>query len=328
MHRTFRGRTERYARVTDTKRSDAAWAVPEFEEVSLREIPALGSPFLLEGCRRAASRMPRGRAGRHSPRITRGVVTIHPLLVVDFDRPSLTPAARACLIQRGVDIQPEPGETLDATASRLETQLMLAFQESGTSADFEALYAHARGPLLIWIVSLAAGRRTGVDSAELLQDTFVNIYRYARSFRDHGPRSFRVWSRTIAGNLVRRSRFETRRSFQALPEGMQEPTDRRAGPDSQLFEAEDQRILHYAWLLLLTRYAAAYDQLTERDRQALTLIEVDGLSYQAACRRLGVGLSNLKMILFRARRRIRAAISADFGVPLVREPAVRLKRAG
>lgn len=271
-------------------------------------------------------RAPAGR--RHSPRIPGGVVTIPPLLVVDFDRPSLTPAARACLIQRGIDIQPEPGETPDATASRLETQLMLAFRESGTSEDFEALYEHARGPLLIWIASLAAGRRSSADTAELLQDTFVNIYRYAQSFRDHGPRSFRVWSRTIAGNLVRRARFVPGRSFQALPEGLQEPTDRRAGPDSQLFESEDQRILHCAWLLLLTRYAAAYEQLTARDQLALTMIEVDGLSYQAACRRLGVGLSNLKMILFRARRKIRAAISADFGVPLVREPAVRLKRAG
>lgn len=328
MHRTFRGGTERYVRVTAAKRSGAAQAVPGPEEVSLRKILRFGSPFLPEGCRRAANRVPRRRRGRHVPRIRRSVVTIPSLLVVDFDRPSLTPAARECLIQRGVDIQPEPGESPDATASRLETQLMLAFQESGTSDDFEALYEHARGPLLIWIASLSAGRRSSADPAELMQDTFVNIYRYAKSFRDHGPRSFRVWSRTIAGNLVRRSRFDTRRSFQAMPEGMQEPTDRSAGPDSQLLEAEDQRILHCAWALLLTRYAAAYERLTDRDRQALTLIEVDGLSYQAACRRLGVGLSNLKMVLFRARRKIRSAISADFGVPLVREPAVRLKRAG
>lgn len=203
---------------------------------------------------------------------------------------------------------------------------MLAFRASGESDDFEALYAQARGPLLLWIASLASGRGAGVEPAELLQDTFVNVYRYAQSFRDQGPRSFRVWSRTIAGNLVRRSRFERRRSLQDLPEGLQEPSDRRSGPAAELLEAEDQRILRHAWLLLLTRYAAAYDQLSDRDRAALHLVEVEELSYQDACRRLRVGLSNLKMILFRARRRIRAAISADFGLPLARESAARPAR--
>ncbi len=259
------------------------------------------------------------------------MVTLPPLCVVGHVRQSLNAGALACLRARGIGIDPEEGESLDACASRLETQLMLAFQESGTSDDFEALYEHARGPLLVWITSLAAGRRTGLDAAELLQDTFVNIYRYAGSFRDQGPRTFRVWSRTIAGNLVRRSRFETRRSFQAMPEGMQEPTDRRDGPAAELLCAEDQRILNHAWMLLLSRYVAAYEELSDRDRKALTLIEVEGLSYQAACRELRVGLSNLKMILFRARRRIRSAISADFGVPLVRETTVRtprLKQAG
>ncbi|MCY2959614.1 MAG: sigma-70 family RNA polymerase sigma factor [Planctomycetota bacterium] len=235
------------------------------------------------------------------------------------------------LRQRGVLLEPRSGESSDEHAARLETELMLAFRETGASDDFEALYDHARGPLLLWITALAAGRRAGLEAPELLQDTFVNVYRYAQSFRDHGPRSFRVWSRTIAGNLVRRTRCERRRSLQDMPEGLQEPPDRRAGPAAELFEAEDERILQRAWFLLLSRYLAAYEQLSERDRAALHLVEVEGHSYQDACKRLHVGLSNLKMILFRARRRIRAAISADFGVPLPRETPVRpvrLMRAG
>ena len=43
---------------------------------------------------------------------------------------------------------------------------------------------------------------------------------------------------------------------------------------------------------------------------ALELIEVQGLSYAEASTRMRVGLSNMKMILFRARQRIRAAISS------------------
>lgn len=228
------------------------------------------------------------------------------------------------LRQRGVELEPSAGESVDEHAARLETELMLAFQESGSSDDFEALYDQARGPLLLWIGSLASGRRGGIEPVELLQDAFVNVYRYARSFRASGSRSFRVWSRTIAGNLVRRSRFERRRSFQDMPEGLQEPTDRRPGPAMDLLEVEDRRLLERAWVLLLSRYAAAAAQLSTRDQRALHLVEVESLSYQDACAVLGVGLSNLKMILFRARRRIRAAISADFlELPVAARPALR-----
>jgi len=228
------------------------------------------------------------------------------------------------LCQRGVALEAGAGESVDEHAARLETELMRAFQENGSSADFEALYDQARGPLLLWIGSLASGRRCGIEPAELLQDTFVNVYRYARSFRASGPRSFRVWSRTIAGNLVRRSRFERRRSFQDMPEGLQEPTDRQPTPATALLDAEDRRLLERAWILLLSRYAAAYEQLSPRDQRALVLVEVENASYQDACVTLGVGLSNLKMILFRARRRIRAAISADFlELPVTARPAPR-----
>lgn len=228
------------------------------------------------------------------------------------------------LRDRGVILELGFGEGVDEHAARLETEFMLAFQASGSSDDFEALYDHARGPLLAWITSLATGRRNAIDPSELLQDVFVNIYRYARSFRCSGPRSFRVWSRTIAGNLVRRSRFERRRSFQDMPEGLQEPTDRGAGPALELLENEERGLLERAWVLLLARYLAAYEMLSARDRRALHLVEVDGASYQEACATLGVGLSNLKMILFRARRRIRAAIAADFEeLPVETRPVLR-----
>jgi DNA-directed RNA polymerase specialized sigma24 family protein len=72
---------------------------------------------------------------------------------------------------------------------------------------------------------------------------------------------------------------------------------------------EDRRAVLAAWMIVLVHYAEAYEQLSTRDRQALDLIEVQGLSYATACRKLSVGLSNMKMTLFRARRRIRARIA-------------------
>lgn len=61
-------------------------------------------------------------------------------------------------------------------------------------------------------------------------------------------------------------------------------------------------------MILLLHYAAAWEKLSTRDRAALEMIEVQGLSYAEAGRRLKVGRSNMKMIMFRSRKRIRTLI--------------------
>jgi RNA polymerase sigma factor (sigma-70 family) len=211
---------------------------------------------------------------------------------------------------RGIRVALLPGEDPADVECRIETALMSLFRERGGELFFEALYDYTRASLLEWIAGLLKSRRRG-DPLEILQDTYVNIYRYAASFRDEQPRSFRVWSRTIAGNLVRR---ETRRSkeasLHALPEGLQEPADSRQGPPAILVRDEQQRSVQGAWMIVLSQYATAYRELCERDRWALDLVEVQGLSYVDAGARLHVGLSNMKMIMFRARRRLRARIGA------------------
>lgn len=219
----------------------------------------------------------------------------------------------ARLRSRGVALQLLPGETRDLGRARLETALMALFRDEREEAVFGALYEFAQPDLAAWIELMlaSAGRaRQGLDPAELVQDTLVNVYRYADGFRDEQPRSFRVWTHTIATNLLRRSFTRRERtSLQALPEGVCEPRDPRGSPTEELVRREDQRSVLAAWMIVLVHYAEAYERLSARDRAALDLIEVQGLSYATACRKLSVGLSNMKMILFRARRRIRARIA-------------------
>ena len=50
--------------------------------------------------------------------------------------------------------------------------------------------------------------------------------------------------------------------------------------------------------------ARAWAELSQRDRRTLHLVEVEGLSYEEVGKLLSVGRSNLKMIVFRSRRRI------------------------
>lgn len=194
--------------------------------------------------------------------------------------------------------------SLALTGPELETQLMARFRDHAEPRVFDALYRLAAPAFLSW------ARARGVrDPDELLQDTFVNIYRYARSFRDEAAMSFRNWSHSIAVNLLRRAAVRrARKSTIAIEEGITEPRDHRRGPFESLACEQESEDLRQAWLIVLALYREAALELGERDRRALDAVEVRGLCYAEAADELGVGLSNLKMILFRARKRIREHI--------------------
>ena len=223
------------------------------------------------------------------------------------------------VLRRGV--AREPGESLDAYENRLGTRLMALYRDTRSAECFEALYAFARPAVLQWIRGLLHRGLGHLDPAELLQDTFVNVYRYPGAFREDHAGSFRVWVRTIAGNIVRRSSSNhARHLFQELPEGGQEPADGGQTP-AEIAQLEEQgRRLRCAWMLFLCHYGRAWKGLSQRDRRTLHLVEVEGLSYVEAGEILEVGRSNMKMIVFRSRKRIaqrmRQAMNAAICAPV------------
>jgi RNA polymerase sigma factor (sigma-70 family) len=188
---------------------------------------------------------------------------------------------------------------------------MARFRDRRGSAEFQALYDLTNAGLLDWITSQVRHRRLTQEPGDLLQDTFVNIYRYAQGFRDEQSASFRVWSRRIATNVVRRASLKAGAVGwqRSLPEGMQEPADRRSGPSDSASWVEEAHSLGRAWMILLAHYAAAVATLRDRERRALELIELLDFSYAKAAAELAVGPSNMKMIVFRARKRIRSEIT-------------------
>lgn len=190
-------------------------------------------------------------------------------------------------------------------SDQVATGLMALFRDTRSDGAFEALYGAARSDVTEWVRSLLRQGPAWLDVAEIVQDTFVNVYRYPSGFRDDHPASFRVWVRTIAGNLVRRARSQRpREGWAELPVGSYEPADRRPGPDQLAGYGEESRSLRASWALFLTRYLAAWNELAPRDRLALELVEVQHLSYTEAAEQLGVRASNMKMIVFRSRKRL------------------------
>jgi RNA polymerase sigma factor (sigma-70 family) len=188
--------------------------------------------------------------------------------------------------------------------NRLATALMARYRDTRDAVAFEELYALSREGVLAWIKSLLGRELVHLDPNELLQDTFINVYRYPAAFRDDHAGSFRVWVRTIAGNVLRRAAAQRGR---ALPIETTEPielVDRKLGPVQEADNGEATDRLRRAWALFLCLYAEAWKELSQRDRRTLHLVEVEGLSYQEAGALLAVGRSNMKMIVFRSRKRI------------------------
>jgi RNA polymerase sigma factor (sigma-70 family) len=214
------------------------------------------------------------------------------------------PEVASRLHARGIDPDPEPGESSDGHDNRIGTALMALFRDTRDSGAFEALHALTGPGVLQWIRSLTGRELLNVDPAEVLQDTFVNVYRYPGAFREDHRGSFRVWVRTIAGNVVRRAALSrARHAEHELPEPG-DLEDRASGPAQAFVDEDEAQRLRRAWLLLLWYYGQAWKELGQRDRRTLHLVEVEGLSYQEAGAILSVGRSNMKMIVFRSRRRI------------------------
>lgn len=198
-----------------------------------------------------------------------------------------------------------------------ETQLMVAFQSQRSQASFEALYQATAPAMLAWIERTLTAKRLSADPRDLLQDTFVNVYRYAGSFRPEATGGFRAWVRTIAANALRRARRRPAvlgANFSELGDTFDAAADRRSSPLAAAADTEATHQLGRAYGMLLLHYALAFETLKERDQRALHLVEVEGVSYAEVGRRLGVGRSNTKMIVFRARQRLRAQLERTLGI--------------
>ncbi len=216
----------------------------------------------------------------------------------------LPDAVSAELRRRGTSTEPRAGESRDDHENRVGTALMSLFRDTRDPRIFDALYAFTGPGVLAWIKSLLGREPAHLDPQEILQDTFVNVYRYPGAFREEHGGSFRVWVRTIAGNVVRRTAITRAKVAQQELEDVVDLEDRSRGPVQEIVDGEQADVLRRAWVLLLCYYAQAWKELSQRDRRTLHLVEVEGLSYQEAGRVLAVGRSNMKMIVFRSRKRI------------------------
>jgi RNA polymerase sigma factor (sigma-70 family) len=200
-----------------------------------------------------------------------------------------------------------PGDPIQLQAA-CATALMDLFRRSGDSEVFEAL-AELVGPqLLARVRSRLRSLGLSLDPQEVVQDAMVNIYRYPDRFDACRPGAFAAWSTTIVDNAVRR-RLRRRSTVVEVAlsptEVLCQHADLQAREPSLLVqEREDCQLAAQALQVLLACYLAAYEQLSPRERWVLHQVEVERRRYAELAAELAIRPEALKMVVFRARRRV------------------------
>ncbi|MFT4840749.1 MAG: RNA polymerase sigma factor (sigma-70 family) [Planctomycetota bacterium] len=205
---------------------------------------------------------------------------------------------------------PCPGASVDTAQQFIDwvsTSLMDCFKDSGNSAAFALLFELNRASFLYAIQGNLRRSYHHVDPQDVLQEVFLNIYRYPHRFLADKSDAFRGWGHRIARNtLLKFLKGQTRLSrFQAIDDETMQPEDLRTRrPDRAASDAESASVVNRAYLMYLQLYMLHFTRLSTKERRALTMVEVDGRSYRDAAADLGIRLENLKMVIFRGRRKV------------------------
>lgn len=190
------------------------------------------------------------------------------------------------------------------------------WDELGSSSAFERLYRSHYGEILAF-----AARRVDFETArEVASETFVVAWRRVDEIR---PETARAWLFGVArGVLMNEARAQARRI---------RLVDRLAAENVVATSAEDVGHLRADILDTLDRLPVAL-------REALELVEWDGLDPAEAASIVGCSASTFRVRLHRARRRLvaeysRAEVHADTGdapevLAVTEQPAGRRQRSG
>jgi len=207
---------------------------------------------------------------------------------------------------------PPQNVRVSAPAPADEAELVGRLRD-GDRAAFATLVGRHGGALLRFTLSFL---KDAALAEEAVQDTWLALLGNLEGFE--GRSSLRTWLFHIAANKARTRLTRERRSvpFSSLasPEepGDQDGLDRfdQGGmwrdPPSAWAEDNPERLAQSAEARVAIESAIA--TLPEAQRAVMTLRDIEGLETEEICSILGVTVSNQRVLLHRARSRVRLAL--------------------
>ncbi|MFH0946617.1 MAG: sigma-70 family RNA polymerase sigma factor [Planctomycetota bacterium] len=206
-----------------------------------------------------------------------------------------------CLLQ-----VPEPNGG-PGDRDQLSMCLMAVLQATRERDAFELLYLlNARVVHLYCKSRLRASTAPlpFLDPADVVDETFMNVYLRCESFCVEKSTSFTGWVLVVAENIMRqdyRRRLHLRR--QELPAD-DFIADHQPGPQAQVLYHEVVETFEESWNLFVRLCAAGILNLPSRWRHALELRESESLSYREIGRRMDLSTGHVGMLIRRARLRV------------------------
>lgn len=147
-----------------------------------------------------------------------------------------------------------------------------------------------------------------VDLVEdIAQETFIRAYRALHQFR--GDAQFYTWLYRIAVNTAKKGLVELKRDPVIYESAMRagDDDDETSRPGEEL-TADETPETAYAAKEIAQAVSAVVDALPEELRQALTLREIEGLSYEEIAEVMDCPIGTVRSRIFRAREAVSAKV--------------------
>jgi RNA polymerase sigma-70 factor (ECF subfamily) len=211
-----------------------------------------------------------------------------------------------------------PGPIAEQDDERLVAALLAGDEEA-----FAALVEH-HSPALLRVAMAYVPSRAVAE--EVVQETWIAVMRGIDGFE--GRSSLKTWIFRILTHVALRGGSRERRSvpFAALA-AAEDTSEPSVDPDRFLPAGHELFAGH--WVLAPVRWptpeegllsgetraviVAAIDELPKAQRTVIALRDIEGWSSEEVCAALEISAGNQRILLHRARARVRAAIEAYFG---------------
>lgn len=179
--------------------------------------------------------------------------------------------------------------------------------------DLVEVWQAMRERLLGFVVSRVGNLQ---DAEDIVQEVFIKIGRGIGGLRDE--QRLEAWVYQLTRNAI----IDHGRALARSGSLRARLATERAGP-AEAPPADERPALS----ALTGCLAPLLERLPERDRQAITLVEYEGLTQNEAARRLGISVSGMKSRVQRARGRLRELLTGCCAVAMDARGAVRHVRA-
>ena len=155
-----------------------------------------------------------------------------------------------------------------------------------------------------------------IDAPLIAQETFIRAYRALPQFR--GESAFYTWLYRIAVNTAKKALMELKRDPLVTESALasRDEDDETSRVENELSSGETPESI-LASRQVATTVNAAIEALSDDLRQAITLREIEGLSYEEIAEVMNCPIGTVRSRIFRAREaialRLRPMLDARMG---------------